>query len=246
MTAGFAAQSPAGWPTLLSAGDAARDILRAADAPPGKRFQYSDDSAHLVSAILEQATGMPILDYARTRLFEPLGITTEPAFTPTVGRAVLDDDARVRLLLTEYARAGFAWWLDPQGHAMGWGSLKLRPRDLARLGRLYLDGGRRDGVQVVPAGWTREATVDQSAVPIWDSSGVGYGYGWWVRSAGGDRAYAATGYGGQLIEVVPALDLVVVTVADRDRLDATDQGVSTILMTSLAESVVAAAVRGNR
>ncbi len=92
----------------------------------------------------------------------------------------------------------------------------------------------------------RDATANATAVPVRAANGDGFGYLWWVRAAQQDAAYAALGYGGQMVEVVPALGLVVVTAVDLDRADATDQGVSVSLMTSLAESIVAPAVRDDR
>ena len=63
--------------------DWVEDIVTSADVtPPGDRFVYSNESAHLVSAILAEATGESVLQYARARLFDPLEISTEPAFTP--------------------------------------------------------------------------------------------------------------------------------------------------------------------
>jgi CubicO group peptidase (beta-lactamase class C family) len=232
MTAGFNARSgPAFW----TSADWVEDILTSAEvAAPGDSFVYSDESAHLVSAILEGATGESALQYARARLFGPLGISTVPAFTPTFGNGNV----------AGYLRAGFAWPVDPQGHATGHSWLKLRPADLAKIGQLYLDRGTYGGRQVVPSAWVREATTNQSEAPVTGSGGDGYGFMWWVRSADDDPAYAALGSGGQMIEVVPNLRLVVVTAVDIDYGDATDHGVDESLTLSLAESVIAPAVRG--
>ena len=219
MTAGFPARSSGRDPELTDARNWVRAILVSADARPGEVFGYADEGAHLVSAILERATGMPVARYARTRLFEPLGIGAEPATT---------------------------WPLDPQGLATGHSGLRLRPADLARIGQLYLDEGWWQGRRLLPADWVRDATANATAVPVRAAYGDGFGYLWWVRAAQQDAAYAALGYGGQMVEVVPALGLVVVTAVDLDRSDATDQGVGVSLMTALAESVVAPAVRDDR
>lgn len=211
------------------------DIVASADTAPGRRFVYSDDGAHLVSAILERATGEPVLHYARTRLFDPLGIPTDPAYT-----SVLDVDR-----LDGYRRAGFAWPVDPQGHAVGHRWLRLRPMDLATLGQVYLDHGVWQGRRILPADWIRQATSNQSALPVRGPGPVrGYGFGWWIRSAADDPAFAALGYGGQLVEVVPTLRLVVVTAVDVAYDDETDRGVDVTVMASLTESVIAPAVRG--
>jgi CubicO group peptidase (beta-lactamase class C family) len=106
-----------------------------------------------------------------------------------------------------------AWNTDPQGYQTGWSGLKLPARDLAKLGYLYLNGGRWDGVQVVPAGYVRASTQRQSQPP--PSAGLhGYGYQWWVTSEQGHPSFLAMGFGGQFVQVVPDLDLVVVITSD--------------------------------
>jgi CubicO group peptidase (beta-lactamase class C family) len=230
MTAGFNGGSE-----FWTSPDWVEDIVTSADVTqPGESFVYSDESAHLVSAILEEATGESVLHYARARLFGPLGISTVPAFAPTFGTGNVAD----------YVSAGFAWPVDPQGHATGYSWLKLRPDDLAKIGQLYLDRGTYGDREVVPSAWVSEATTNQSEAPVTGSGGNGYGFMWWVRSADDDRAYAALGSGGQMIEVIPTLRLVVVTAVDIDYGDATDHGVDESLTLSLAESVIAPAVRG--
>jgi CubicO group peptidase (beta-lactamase class C family) len=133
MTAGFPDTSLGlGIPELVSSPDRVRFILSHQDSAPGTVFAYSDYGAHLLSSILEQATGQPVLSYARAHLFDPLGIPTRPAAQPPA------DDAH----LGEYESAGFAWPVDPQGLALGAAHLKLRPRDMNRLGQLFLQGGQ--------------------------------------------------------------------------------------------------------
>jgi CubicO group peptidase (beta-lactamase class C family) len=179
------------------------DILRRGTVQaPGAGFAYSSVSSHLLAAILVEATGQSLLTYARAKLFDPLEIDTRPAFQPihAPGRP---DPVRA------YDRAGFAWPRDPQGVHVGYGELKMTAADMLKLGNLYLDQGRWDGEQLVPSGWIRDATT--SAVSTaGDFGGTGYGYQWWVTSAGEHPAFAAVGYGGQIIEVVPDLELVVV------------------------------------
>ena len=150
-----------------------------------------------------------MLAYARAKLFDPLGIVTrpsaEPRFTHSRSRG--------------YEKAGFAWPIDPQGFHMTEALIKLRPRDMATFGQLFLQNGQWNGRQVVPAAWVRQATAAQAgkAFPAYGSSAPGsawnptnYGYFWWVEPTTGVPAYYALGYGGQLIEVVPSLHLVIV------------------------------------
>jgi CubicO group peptidase (beta-lactamase class C family) len=199
MTAGLPGNS-AGDPPLgvLSGKDWVGNILRAGQAGSQGRFDYANSSSHLLGAILATATGGSVLDYAQRKLFGPLGIDTQPAFEPLA----------VEENLSAYERAGFSWPIDPSGLHVGFGLLKIRPRDMAAIGTLYLNGGTWRGNRVLSAAYVREAT--KGRVP---AEGVThrYGYQWWVTTLGnGHPAYAAAGFGGQLIEVVPSLKLVAV------------------------------------
>jgi CubicO group peptidase (beta-lactamase class C family) len=198
MTAGLPPDPPGNLPGFVTSGDWVGTILRQGTRQPaGQGFAYSSAGSHLLSAILRQATGRSTLDYARAKLFTPLGISTVPAAEPV---------ARAENRLA-YDRARFAWPTDPQGNHVGFSFLKLTARDMERLGQLWLNQGRWAGRQLVSAGWVTESTtahVDTHSTP------EHYGYQWWVTTADGHRGYAAIGYGGQLIEVVPDLDLVAV------------------------------------
>jgi CubicO group peptidase (beta-lactamase class C family) len=202
MTAGLppdtVPESPPGW---VRAGDWVRFLLRQRPATePGTSFAYSSASSHLLSAIVADATGQTTLRYAQARLFAPLGIAGEPAFEPEFAPRNA----------AAYDRAGFAWPTDPQGYHLGHAFLKLTPRDMAKLGYLYLKGGTWEGRQVVPAAYVRASTRRQVATGGTFGHVGGYGYQWWIMTEGGHPAFAAIGLGGQLIEVVPDLDLVVV------------------------------------
>ena len=152
--------------------------------PPGSVFDYSDGAAHITSVILHHATGISSLDFAREHLLQPLGITES------------------------------AWWTDKDDYCFGGLGLWLRPRDMVKLGRLFLDGGVWEGERVVSQAWIQEATRTQI-----DAGGNGpgnedYGYYWWIGSGPGSVGYEAIGYGGQLIVVFPELDMVVATTSD--------------------------------
>jgi CubicO group peptidase (beta-lactamase class C family) len=100
---------------------------------PGTRFCYDSPGMHLLSAILQQATGMMALDFARQYLFEPLGI-----------REV-------------------TWQSDPQGYTAGWGNLFLKPRDAAKIGYLWLKGGVWEGQPIISAAWVTESVKPWSS-----------------------------------------------------------------------------------
>jgi CubicO group peptidase (beta-lactamase class C family) len=172
-------------PWVLSEKDASFDtvefILTNSDIleKPGTSFFYDSGMPHLLSAIIQETTGMTTQEYAQEKLFGPLGIT------------------------------GVTWETDPRGIPLGCTGLALSPRDMAKLGYLYLNRGQWNGEQIVPTEW-----VDQSTAKHIETKGLmneaeddGYGYYWWMDAYGG---YSAHGYGGQYIFVVPNLDLVAV------------------------------------
>jgi CubicO group peptidase (beta-lactamase class C family) len=191
-------------PQQLMGPDWVGNVVRHSRSPDGMgAFAYSSAGSHLLSAILVQATGQSVLSYARSRLFDPLGIVTSPAFEPVIpGTGTVPD--RVG---REYDAAGFAWPRDPTGIHVGFAGLRLTARDMTALGSLYLYQGRWRGRQLLSRSWVEQAT--RSHVPTGLGQTPGYGYQWWVTTAGRHSAFAAIGHGGQLIEVVPDLRLVV-------------------------------------
>lgn len=89
------------------------------------------------------------------------------------------------------------WPARPQEAVLGESHYAVIPRDMAKLGQLFLDGGSWEDQQIVSSNWVQAATGPENA---------SYGYVWWLDRQG----YYATGVGGQEIWVVPDLDLVVV------------------------------------
>ena len=174
--------------------DRVRAILAdRSSAPAGDRsFGYSDAGAHLLTAIISQATGQSALQFARANLFDPVEIPASPLWSPCSWTK------RPGTLTTKPASPGRLTRKDTTRAAMG---LKLRPQDLARIGQLYLDGGRWNDEQVVSASW-----VDTSTTAQVDASGNSdaYGYLWWVTEVDGDPAYVAFGLGGQMIASCPS------------------------------------------
>ena len=152
-------------------------------AAPGRQFSYCSPAAHLVSPILSQATGESVRELANEALFAPLGI-------PPAGPA--------------------DWSADPQGASQGCCGLALTPRDMAKLGFLYLHGGGWNGQQIVPASWVAASLTPHAS----DGTGRDYGYLFWLYT---DQGYAsAMGLGGQDIHIIPAKNMVVVFTAAMD------------------------------
>ncbi len=84
----------------------------------------------------------------------------------------------------------------------------MRPRDMLRFGELYLRGGVLDDTVIVPPEWVALSTTATAPSPPWSED---FGYWWWIRPFAGVPSYHARGFGGQVIIIVPTLDMVVVT-----------------------------------
>jgi CubicO group peptidase (beta-lactamase class C family) len=214
MTSGLAGDDPSlgGDPYVSQRQGASRDWVahilgRRLETTPGSSFAYSSATSQLLSAIVADSTGQSTLAFARDRLFGPLGIHSAEAPTPVFV------EHPSPAALTAYERAPVAWPTDPQGYQLGFSGLKLPSRDLAKVGYLYLNGGRWDGRQVIPADYVAASTQPHSTPPP-DGPGESYGYQWWVTSQARHPSFLAHGYGGQLLQVVPDLDLVVVITSD--------------------------------
>ncbi len=168
-------------------------LSRAFVVAPGSDFKYNGGLTQVMAAVLERATRSSLEDYARTRLFAPLGITD------------------------------VEWMGDLAGMPAAASGLRLRARDLAKVGSLYLHGGRWNGKQVIPSDWVERSTRRQFRFRpgTGTNAGVqsGYGYFWWYAcypsAAGLIEARTAVGNGQQRIFVLPGLDMVVTIFAGR-------------------------------
>ncbi len=126
-------------------------LAHAVPHKPGTHFLYNTAGTYMLSAIVQKATGVTVLDYLRPRLLEPLG----------AGNAT--------------------WGTSPQGVTLGGYGLSVRTEDIASFGQLYLQKGRWNGKQLVPESWVDAATVRQTSngsnpQSDWDQ---GYGYQFW-------------------------------------------------------------------
>jgi CubicO group peptidase (beta-lactamase class C family) len=158
---------------------------------PGRGFRYSSTTSHVLSAIVQEVAGMPVDEYLRPRLFEPLGITD------------------------------YAWERDPEGVSSGGNGLSLRPRDLLSFGVLCLQDGVWEGKRLLPEGWVQKASalhVRRAVSGEWNGQELlppgpdavadsGYGYQFWVSE---DGSYSASGLFGQECMVFPQYGGVVV------------------------------------
>lgn len=164
-------------------------------------FNYSAiGGTHILSGILSQATGQSALDFALEHLFAPPGIQG-------MQHIVLRSKREHRAVMNDRNTRG--WVADPQGNNFASWGLFLTPREMAKLGQLYLDGGVWEGRQVVPAQWVAESTAEHSRAV--DYGNLAYGYLWWVIDA---ESFAAVGDGGNVI-YVNTKKRMVVSIASR-------------------------------
>jgi CubicO group peptidase (beta-lactamase class C family) len=96
------------------------------------------------------------------------------------------------------------------------GDITLRPRDMARFGLMYLNGGVWNGQRILSPEWVEASSSAYTTIPTSDphhgqNGFAGYSYGWWIKSDDyGRGVYEASGWGGQTITVFPELDMVVI------------------------------------
>ena len=152
---------------------------------PGTHFLYNTAATYMLSAVVQKAAGMNILDYLRPRLFEPLGISAD------------------------------AWWeMSPQGICTGGFGLNVRLDDLMRFGTLCLHKGCYEGRQILPESWFEEASsfwsdngpgMEQKDKGDWN---MGYGYQFWLCKPEG--VYRGDGAFGQYMIIMPKQEMIYV------------------------------------
>lgn len=127
---------------------------------------------------------------------------------------------RVEQSLVPGFDTGFAWQTDPQGIHEGTVSLRLRPRDLLKIGLVLADHGRWGSEQIVSASWVDASAAAQvSDVGSSTYHSESFGYQWWVTGGASGPAFFTIAYGGSILAVVPGLELVVVMVLEYDPRD---------------------------
>lgn len=147
---------------------------------PGRKGRYCTGGVILLGRIVEKASGMQLADFAAKHLFTPLGITN------------------------------YQWIFKPDNTSFDNAcQLQMRPRDMAKIGLLYMNDGQWKGEQVISREWIKASLSKHSVV-----RGTDYGYLWWRQwlNVNGTRVdgITAKGNGGQRIYLWPSLDLIVV------------------------------------
>ena len=159
--------------------------------PPGEIFNYGEaDIALVAEALINVADAESLASYGAAGLFKQL---------------CFED--------------GY-WASNADGRTMAAAGMFLRPRDMLKLGQLVLQEGKWQGDQLIDKSWLSEATTTQAES---DSFSQTYGYYWWLTDYGfkgkSISTITALGYGGQIINVVPSLDIVIVMTAENFDMD---------------------------
>ncbi len=171
---------------------------------PGTHFLYNTGATYMLSAIVQKVTGQTVLNYLKPRLFEPLNIE------------------------------GADWETDPEGINTGGFGLRVRTEDIAKFGQLYLQKGKWNGKQILPAAWVEEATSYQvpnaaKTTPAHDWN-QGYGYQFW-RSR--HNTYRGDGAMGQYCLIFPEHDAVLAITSETHDMGAILNQVWEILLPAL-------------
>ena len=172
---------------------------------PGEVYGYDDVSCHFLSLILYKVTQMPLAIYAQTRLFEPLGVWRNEQGTlyPWKHGTFTVDNLHPFALWNEQNDA--LWSIDSRGYHVGCMGLQLTTREMAKFGYLYLNRGWWDSHSIIPEDYVQASWTQHSITP----RSEGYGYLWFLPQWCGHTTNCAVGFGGQVIAVVPDLDLIV-------------------------------------
>lgn len=191
MTPGF------DWPEFTSWGGRAMPMINSRDwvqfilerpkvEAPGERMHYNSGCSHLLSAILQKATGLPLTGYADSYLFKPLGIKD------------------------------YKWYSDAKGIVIGGFGLSLIADDMLKIGQLMLQEGNWNGQTVVSKDWLKESILPRFhtynkigtyGYHWWILTDE-------QHQPAQPSAYFAMGYGGQYIIVVPEHQLIVTFTSD--------------------------------
>ncbi len=151
-------------------------------AEPGTTYEYSGGNTNVLGEAIARATGMGLDDFSDQYLFDPLGI----------------DD--------------YSWIALPFSSEITYasGDLRMRPRDMLKVGQMYLQRGVWNGERIISEEWVDASAESYINVPGWAAHWL-YSYGWWPqRGRYGEGAFAASGWGQQTIIVLPEFNMVAV------------------------------------
>ena len=143
---------------------------------PGASWNYNSACPMFLAGIVKNQTGIHLDEFGENFLFAPLGIQS------------------------------IDWQYQNDGLPLATGGLSLKPRDIAKIGQLFLDEGRWQGQQIVDPAWVQASLTAYTSI----DANTDYGYLWWTRELATHRLWYASGYGGQYIFLIPAEEVMIV------------------------------------
>ena len=164
---------------------------------PGQSFYYSSGNSHMLSKLVNDKMKASPGEVAKQYLFDPMGIH----FT------IQDRDLHYDSWEQYIPPLPQSWRTDNQGIECAGFGLYLTARDMAKFGYLYLNRGKWDDQQLISEDWIIESTKDH-VTDVYDR--YSYGYQWYLTLVDDEPSFLASGFGGQIIGVVPSLDMVIV------------------------------------
>jgi CubicO group peptidase (beta-lactamase class C family) len=159
------------------------DVPFLEDDAPGQTFNYCSGAAHTFGVALAKLLPCDMWHFADTALFAPAGMKLR------------------------------RWNTDPLGRYIGGCDMYFSARDMMRFGNLYLKRGILNSHRILSQNWIDSSLAAQTKLNYWDvlPGANGYGYFWWRRISNKHQVYVASGVCGQLICIIPSLDMVIVT-----------------------------------
>lgn len=150
---------------------------------PGTRFYYSSGTGIVLSAIIEKLTGMRFLDYANSKLFDPL------------------------------RSEGGVWSAIHNGLTFASGGLYFKARELTKIGILFLNNGQFEGNEIITPDWIRLSQQEFIGTNNAFFQNSTYGYQWWnthfTVNGISQKCFFAAGWGGQYMFIIPGLDMII-------------------------------------
>jgi CubicO group peptidase (beta-lactamase class C family) len=182
-------------------------VPKPADSPFGRNWSYCTAGATTLGPLLERATNQGLPDFARDKLFSPLGITQ------------------------------IEWQFQPLGSAMTGGGLNLRSRDLLKLGQLYLNGGSWASNQVISADWVARSISPHANAREGTDYGYLLWLQTFKTGGRTFNSFGMYGSGGNKVYVFPKQSLVVVVTTTNFRVrgagELTDQLLTEYILNAL-------------
>lgn len=165
-------------------------------------FLYSSGNTHFLSALINEVSHQSLGAYVNEKIFKPIGIVFDRP----------DDPQRFESWEQFLPAIPQTWKRDAMSREFGPFGLNITAREMAKFGFLLLNRGMWDGAQLIPASWVELLAMDHTH----RRDNWGFGYGVVVTERAGQLTFNADGWGGQIISIIPALDMIIVIKSDSE------------------------------